>query len=804
MKAAIAGRAALFALLAALAGVDAGAQQPTTGNRQVDLVCLEIFELKSVADIRRYDNSKHKPAEREAIAAENALSELRNNPATTAAIRKAEADKARAKQRRIDADVELSGLLMGYPRVEDYEAERTKLQAELRNIRELEKQYEDAKQNLSVYGKSSIGDRQAQVEVLRLQKEVKALRTTIDKADESGVQDRLNKTTEERAKKQGRIVVLRESLPGLNASEQAAERALERAQRPLAEAQAEAYASRQLAEAMRRCLSERHAQLDPGQADALKRLDEVLASLERSMLQIEEKAKGVLARCPTLDGIAKAAQSEAAELDRAADRLVARARTQQASAADAQRHAAAATKALNDARAAAATIASARTHATQAAQVACRGSEAIKAKPADPDMRLTLVEVQRNRAQAEQDVTITAGALDTIRAAFGAARTNAVPPAASGLANDIAALRVKGSALESRRTEFNGAIAETAAVRSALTQVAGILYPFYRNLTTQSGGLEQLREVRIKNLNGRLEAIDTKCMDHAATLSGSLDGVVQAAAAKLGAAETSVAQTAMPAGAPDYAAQIEAVFANARAEAELVAAEAVKAVRCEAAARTAMAGPAPPPSPPPTTAAAPPSDAAPPKLPPGAVPKPIPGKPNGLTCRYTRGQSSIEFTIYDVRACPPIDDYTLVSQRPAEESTAMEKDFGEKAQDFTGKWVDKRDQFWTFTITNGKASRFPISAQSVYVADDKGVSKWSGTCIRTGENKAECEGAGTWDDALRIMSYKVKVVMYVHSGTTITYDYEILTAQMTRAKLPTARPGRVSPGKFKGNPLTKQ
>jgi hypothetical protein len=156
----------------------------------------------------------------------------------------------------------------------------------------------------------------------------------------------------------------------------------------------------------------------------------------------------------------------------------------------------------------------------------------------------------------------------------------------------------------------------------------------------------------------------------------------------------------------------------------------------------------------------------------------------------------IEVELFDVTTCPTEIPGRFVGSSPTTQ-TEMEKDFGEKSHDFTGKWVDDREQHWTFTITNGKASRFPISAQSVHRGADNTLSKWTGTCIRTEENKAVCEGKGTHANDLRVMSFTVKITMYVHSDIgRLAYTGEYTHTQLVSMKIPGMKPtpGGISTG----------
>lgn len=783
------------------------AQGPTTGDPVADKLCLDILSLGSMNDLTRFHlSSRYKETKEARWAAESAYRAAREK--YEASLDRVMKELKKANDQLTASEVELSSLLTSYPRLEDFPREREKLEAELRQIAELERLYEDAKQRLAIFGKGTIGDQQTARTKAEAEREVQTRALIVQRANKPEVIDRLKRMTAAQVEKQSRHDGLRQTIAAQKLEVRRLESNRDAFSRPLDQAKADWAAASLRDETMNRCIAQRRVELDPKLSREAKWIDDKLDQSEKAIAAIE--ASPLLPRCAAFDATAKSILGAANQLGAQADALAGRARGQ--NAATPQRQSESANKALADARAAAARLTSLRGDSSRAQKAACGASQRIVANPSDPASAAALVEAQRNWAQADSNARVAAGILAEIRAAQAAGRASSTPSATTDLTSEVNALKGKGADLENQRSAFNGAAAEVAALNRRITNVQGDVFQLESNAQIARESIEAMRELRIAGLARRLRAIGPACIG-AAGLAGTLDGPVAAAIAKVKAAESAVFVKTTISGPPEVTGQIGAILTSATADAEAMESDALIARRCEAAARTALASKPAPPSTsskpradeaPKETNKDPPKEATPPKLPAGAVTAAIPGKPGGSSCRYAKGTSSIEFIIYD-RPCPPnIEDYPLTGSKRVEVSSSTEKDYGDKAQDFTGKWVDKRDQWWTFTITNGKASRFPISAQSVYVAADNGVSKWSGTCIRTAENKAECDGTGTWDDTLRTMAFKVKVVMYVHSGTTITYDYEFLTSEMVRAKLPTSRPGGMGVGKFKGNPLTKQ
>jgi hypothetical protein len=85
----------------------------------------------------------------------------------------------------------------------------------------------------------------------------------------------------------------------------------------------------------------------------------------------------------------------------------------------------------------------------------------------------------------------------------------------------------------------------------------------------------------------------------------------------------------------------------------------------------------------------------------------------------------------------------------------------------------------------------------VHRGSDNQNNRWTGTCIRTGENKAVCEGKGTYENDLRVMSFTVKVTMYVHIAEgRLAYDAEYVQTQLVSMKIAGMKPtpGGISTG----------
>ena len=504
---------------------------------------------------------------------------------------------------------------------------------------------------------------------------------------------------------------------------------------------------------LERCRVTRLAQFNPKDAAAIASVEAAATKHQRDIAELEKLARQAPSICPPAAAAIAGVEKSASNLEAALRKLAADAKAQESRQP--------VTAPINpDVANAARAISSLSKHAAEAALGACEASKAILAAPHDPSAVASLGEALRYRSTAEADVTMAANFLNVIRAAHAAAAPPGSPAApaapaaaAGGLTAQLDALRARSAAelgaaaavksmlslqtfAQSVTTAENAAKASAAEVKRVVDAAkdAGLPEMWFRTLWSQ----------RFLELATRHEAA-LKGVSCAFALLAKLERAAQGMAAThkaLKDAEAAVASAQAKSGAAtNPRAEIEAIFNAARSDADIVAVEAVTAIGCAAAAQTAMAAP--------PAAAPPPAAAAPPATPPVAPP-PAAG-PSG----------------------------------------EMEKDFGDRNADFSGKWVDHHDQFWTFTITKGKGSRFPIAAQSVHRGSANFDNKWSGTCIRTEVNKAVCEGRGTYQDDLREMAFTVKVVMYVHDGVTLNYDAKYTSTNLVRMKVPGMQP---SPG----------
>jgi hypothetical protein len=641
--------AALSALFLTVAATSPLAQQQTpahtppltSGDPVVDAVCKLAIEAKTVEETKklwRDHSTKHAWSITEA---EQKLAEARRKVNETESTLKAD-EKAAA-----DAKAKLSSLLTSRPTAEEHAAERAKAQKEIREIRELDSKYQDAKADLDVFAKATPGSRQNKEELARRQHEVRTRKRILDMADENAVQERLKQATDGYNEKTAGIVTLRAAIAGLDQNEATSRRALERARTAVTQAGTHLAAMRAREQGVQLCIRVRSAQLDPENGPRLRQLDELLDRIERRIAELETRAPQLASQCAPIVAEIEALQREAAGLGRDADALAAKAAAPQAGAADYQRRFNQASQAERDARSAAAAISSARTHAAKAAQNACTGSEAITKNLADPGARTRLIDVQRSRTEAEQDVAQTAAALDRIRAAH--ASVVAAGPLQTPLTRELAGLKSRAAELKRRRDAAAMKATDPADFSMAVEAIVTLLRQHQSNAKSEFSHTiaERLREFRISELLGRAERIERSCGPRARNAALEMDRLNRDAIAKVDNVTSAVGNTGVLADPPSFGPEIERTFNAARTEAEAVAAEATKAVRCEATARNALANP-------PACKGTPPA---------GAVLKPDPSRKGGLTCLYRCGSSSIEFTVFDgTTACPPkIEDYTLVS-----------------------------------------------------------------------------------------------------------------------------------------------
>jgi hypothetical protein len=780
---------ALFSLVAALvAAANAGAQtnapppKITTGDLELDKACLEIFAAPDADALSRVYQFQYPRLAGTASRAEQAVRELHAAPE----LGRAEAALKAGERAAAEAKAKLSNILTSVPSADQHARNRDDAQRELNDLADIERRHTQAESDLK---SPSVNTAERKLK----EQERDALKQRIERTDKRGILQRLRAAERGYEEKTQGVEALRKQIAALEKLEAAARVPVATLKRRIAEAEAEATLASARQAGFEKCALQRRYQIDPDLIAKLKRLDELLESLGRGIAGVEARAAPLKQPCAGFDAEIAALRTMALEIGRSADALTVKARTQPGSAADAQRQAA---TAIADARIAAAAVTTARAHAAQVAQVACQASKAVVDKPTDPKASALLDAARDNRTAAEADVAKASAALNQIRALHAGLQAG---PTRAALGGELAGLKGRLAALRGQHATLAKTASDAAAVFRDSSQIADRLYSLAQSAKNEDS-LERERKPQIDALVVRvLAAVKLACPSNSSDAVKALAVLVAAAAAKVGAAETAVSSAGAPPAASNAGTQIEAIFTAARTDADGVAAEATKAVGCDVAARQAHAAAAS------TGTSSTSTSTSKPKLPAGAVDKPIPGKPNGLSCRYVKGTSYVEFILYDVKTCPPtIEDYPLASAKPVEVASTTEKDFGDKAADFTGRWLDTREQSWAITITNGKASRFPISAETVYSGGDNAKTKWTGTCQRLEINKVECGGSGTFENNLRVAEFKVKAVLYVFEGKTMTHDFEYTEGRTVRMKFEGHKPQPFNVGKFKGNQLTKQ
>ncbi len=574
-------RLVLVASLLIGSAANGHAQRPTTGDPEADLLCIQILNAKTPEEYEGIISAKMSALFRAHSEAEAELHQA------TAAEERAFKVFAATENARSKADVELSGLLTGRPTLNELVAEKDKARAELARIKELEHAYEEAKAALAPYATITPGSRQNKQELSRLQQEVSMREQVLRAVNKPEVEGRLQAVMAEHDRKRDRMVLLRAIIDVLEIDEKAAKRKYAAEQRKVEETKAEIATLRLRGTAAMRCVEAKRPEFGLAGRKGDSQLDQTLDTLDRSIGEAEGLAKSLAGRCAALDGSLNAMRTEAANIAAEADSLAARAGA--SPSASGQRLAAVA-----DARTAAAMIARLRANTKQVSDGACRNSQAIVKNPGDPASRPALVEAQRLRSEAESNVGQLAVQLEAIRTAYATAQRGGTAAPAPASPADLAALKSRLAELDRKRVVFNSTVDEIAALQRKLDTVTAALQEARKGVPTE----------RVAKLLARIEAIDRKCYYRAVTLNP--DAVVARAATKIKSVETappgSAAQPAQPAVTGDPAAEIEALFNTARADAEGAATEATNAVRCEAAARNAMnnpAGNAPPPVSPP-------------------------------------------------------------------------------------------------------------------------------------------------------------------------------------------------------------
>lgn len=775
--------AALPALLLLLSTARSEAQMPQI-ERVVGPACIEILAAKTMADVKTIALRHLGPVSEFRRTAEDFLvSRSVNgtlNGATLDPLHKAEA-AVKFKQREIDR---LEALTLAtrkkYDIAKDALEAAIKIEADLKAAR-----LRLAKATPS--GPRLLWSKTQTTEFDDAEKAVNGLAEQFAKADKPGWTTRFANLSSELGRAVDAEQKARKELPPLKAEETRTRTAFNTAKVATDKASADIAIADIQVNGIANCAAQSALKIDPQTVAIAAKLDGMLANLESNVVAMEKMKPTTSGFCARLQGALLAAQA-ATSIEETARQLAANAKSTSAQGATGQAE-------KQKAAAAAATIGRLRAHATKAANDACKAAGAVTADPAKATAATDLAEARSQRTLAEKDVAEAAAALNDIRAAHATLTGAGAPSPNAALTARLDALRARLRA-ELGSDELHAVMADVMAVAridAAAVIAAGKMIGDYEGFAKDALGKPTYEFVAANAREPRFKALEARYLAMLATIQCVQQATAQMATLleRMTAAHNAIDEAAAAVGAvtpAGAAGEIEAIFTKAYADAQAIAAEATRAIGCETTARKAVET----------------ASAATPKLPPGAVTTPIPGKPNGLSCRYTKGASYIEFIIYD-RPCPPsIEDYTLAGSKPVEVASTTEKDFGDKAADFTGKWIDKREQSWAYTFTNGKASRFPISAETIYAGGDNAKTKWTGFCQRLAINKVECGGTGTFENTLRVQEFKVKAVLFVHDGGILTHDYEFYDGKTVRMKFEGHRPVPFNNGKFKGNPLTKQ
>lgn len=578
--------------------------------------------------------------------------------------KKAAAALSAAQKAVTDLEVRISNVHQEARTAAGYDAKRKEAQRKIEAINNLAQRHRDAQQAAD---DAKLGRGQPD-QVKALQDAADALKTQSDAAnltlkdeqDDFDYWDGLYKGTTT-----GDPVAMNRQRDGLIVARTNAAKAHDAAREKVATARRDQSRVRDRQKELTRCVTERTAELDPTLGPQIAYVDGLLKRIAERLAEFEKKAPQMAAGCPPILKDVEALERDLAALGRDAVALAAKAATPWTGLADYQRRYAQATKAQLDARRAEVAISNAKTHAVNAARDACQISDAIVRNPRDPAVRTRIADVQRHRADAEQDVAQTAAAIEQIRAAL--VSSQAAGSQQTPLTQELAGLKRRADVLKARRDALGEKATPFSGFSTAVNQLLDRLEKAEAsaNASGTTPNAYRVRATRIADLLNRARKIDKTCVSGIHRTFVDLDNVRKEVDEDIYKAQVAISNTGVLPDPPNITAEIERILNKARTEHEQIRAEATNAVRCEEAARNAInnpgATPAPPPPPPgPGPATASRCKGAPPA---GSVSKP--DKPGGLTCKYQCGASTIEFTTYDgTITCPPkIEDYTLVGSR---------------------------------------------------------------------------------------------------------------------------------------------
>ncbi|MGQ0585086.1 MAG: hypothetical protein ACT4O6_24375 [Reyranella sp.] len=513
------------------------------------------------------------------------------------------------------------------------------------------------------------------------------------------------------------------------------------------------------------CQATRIAQLNPETAKDLQRMEAAMANIERALAEIEKIVRRAPSVCPPAQAAIPAMKKNAIELTAALRQLTADANAGALTPSPAiPKDAAAARQRTRDA---AAKVSSLRKHAEETAQSTCSASQSVMAAPRDPLAATNLAEVLKLRLLTERDVELAAAALNEIRAAYATTGTAGAPSAAvapGSLATQLDALRQRSrtelgaEARVKSMTDLHAFLRDADAAHRALNKFVEDFGKIRKEIEGSDSGRKgwawQIYGPRFLAAAQRKKASE-EAMACAVTLQADLEAAakeMEATSTALTAAEGAVASAEKKAIAADPRAEIELTFAAARDEADTVAVEAVKAVKCAVEAENAVKTAAP------------------------AAPTVAPPTGRGVKCTYvmswTASPQPVQYEIVDYGGgdCPSITNSfptaaSVVSGPPPAGSP------------WVGRWAG-RSTWHIYGVGNTFVIDVPWGKVSPF------GTTWVAVCQTTGANTATCKGGGEFDGTDRVTSFTVAVELTLN-GNTINYRY-----QYPYAKIGMKDPGR--------------
>jgi len=478
------------------------------------------------------------------------------------------------------------------------------------------------------------------------------------------------------------------------------------------------------------CIDKRLVTVDPNSDAAL--MQRYLDTIERIIASAERKLKATEALCAQMPEAIRRLKGWAAAIHKQASDAAALTPVDPALV---QQHDQTILNAIAGANNAAAEVAQTRARATKAAADACAAAQVVERDPRGADAPGRLVEAQRLRAVAENEVVRATIELQRIRAAYAAAMlmsaqldggANQPADVVTAIGANLKNLKLWQANIEGKLTSPTPWKADTERAGQALDAIRH--QPKLREFALRH------RE-RVEKLRERHQAL-VEAPDCLTRFTTDIVG----AAADIGAAEAQynaipTALKAAPMKPAQSPSSIEAIYNAARGVADGTASEATNAVRCVAAATNAFTNP-PAVKPPPPVAA-------------------------GIKCRYKRPDgSTIEVTLFDTKTCPTEIPGHLVDWKPEGKP--------DMTQPFDGKWFGRERQFEYITISGGVNS---FSLVGHWQSDARPGAKhdYTGQCTRTGTRTAECKGQGTYWDAYKTATYTYTMKLSLGSDAKVLH-----------------------------------